>query len=209
MTGRPKGQKVDPLNDPETCGYHGGRNKRGLPCGYFAMAGTQRCHIHAGIFKTKHKAIGEVNQVLRELERWGFNDKTIDPGELILRLMTQSWWRAERLADELARIVGKHEHLVDALTGDTYSVSETGVPVKTGEYVRAMTKLEAEERDRCMSYATKAKAAGLADRHIKVLEDQVQLFSDALRASLRDAGIDDEQQQNVISGVGRHLRLTA
>jgi len=189
-----------------TCGDYGHKNKRGQKCGQYVVKGTKHCRHHAGKTLAKAKAQGAV---VVELKKWGLGDSTVDPGEVLLRLVTQSAWRAERYAAEVARLVEEASNLTAALTGSSYTVDEEGEAVKSGEYIRAMVELENDERDRCAGFAAKAIAAGLAERQMQVLERQVEIFAAALRAGLSEAGMNEQQQQDVIGRVGRHLRLAA
>jgi hypothetical protein len=43
----------------------------------------------------------------------------------------------------------------------------------TGEAIRGLADLEAKERERCANFATKAIAAGLAERTVRIAERQV------------------------------------
>jgi hypothetical protein len=141
---------------------------------------------------------------------WGLGDTNVDPGEVLLRLVTQSAARAERYAmlleeayeaaerlkqahDAGAQIEAPGDELADtaetarrdldrifntggvaALVGNTYGAAkDVGVYV-TGEAIRGLADLEAKERERCANFATKAIAAGLAERTVRVAERQGQ-----------------------------------
>lgn len=173
-------------------------------CGAPAVAGTDLCTSHSGISRLKHKARGAV---VVEVLNWGLGDTTVDPGEVLLRLVTQSAARAEKYAAVVEQLVADNDgSLPKALTADSYTVSDTGMPVKTGEYVRAMARLEAEERDRCAGMATKAIAAGLAERQVRLAEKQGALIAQAIKAILDDLNLTPEQQALVGEVVPRHLR---
>jgi hypothetical protein len=59
---------------------------------------------------------------------------------------------------------------VAALVGNMYGAAkDVGVYV-TSEAIRGLADLEATERERCVSFATKAIAAGLAERTVRVAE---------------------------------------
>ena len=80
---------------------------------------------------------------------------------------------AETAHEDLDRIFNTGG--VAALVGNTYGAAkDVGVCV-TGEAIRGPADLEAKERDRCASFATKAIAAGLAERTVRVAERQGQL----------------------------------
>lgn len=200
---KPKGS--NPVSAPK-CGDFGHRNKAGQLCGQFVVKGTEHCRNHAGKTLVRLRAEGEIVEAVR---RWGLGDTTVEPGEVLLRLLTQSMWRVEQLSGEVERIVSESGTLAEALTANSYTTTEDGTTVKTGEYIRAMTALESEERDRCYSFAAKAVAAGLAERQIRIAERQVELVKAAIEATLQDMGMNPDQQREVIRRVGGHLRLAS
>lgn len=63
------------------------------------------------------------------------------------------------------------------LIGHTYSgVKDIGI-FATGEALRGLTQLEAQERDRCVKYAKTAHDMGIAEREVKLAEQQGQLLA--------------------------------
>jgi len=67
-------------------------------------------------------------------------------------------------------LIGSSTHGVAALVGNTYGAAkDVGVYV-TGEAIRGLADLEAKERERCANFATKAVAAGLAERQVRLAE---------------------------------------
>jgi hypothetical protein len=183
-------------------GRHGctGRSKQraGQPCDAWPVKGTDKCPVHSGKKLAQLKAEGAVRQ---EVERWGLNSQVtlVDPGVVLLRLVTQSAQRADMLAAELEARVAEAPNLRDALVGDSYG--EFG---KVGEYVRGLARLEAEERDRCAGFAAKAIAAGLAERQVRLAERQGALLVEVLRAAV--AFLPAEQQQQVMHAAATRLR---
>jgi hypothetical protein len=59
----------------------------------------------------------------------------------------------------------------------------------TGEAIRGLADLEAKERERCANFATKAIAAGLAERTVRVAERQGQLMVEMVQAALREVDL--------------------
>ena len=55
----------------------------------------------------------------------------------------------------------------------------------TGEAIRGLADLEAKEQERCANFATKAIAAGLAERTVRVAERQGQLIVEMVQAALQ------------------------
>jgi hypothetical protein len=184
--------------------------------------------------------------VRAEVFNWGLGDTTVDPGETLLRLVTQSAARAERYAQLLeeayeaaerlkqahdagAQIYAPGDELADtaetgrrdldrifntggvaALAGNTYGAAkDVGVYV-TGEAIRGLADLEAKERERCANFATKADAAGLAERTVRIAERQGQLMVEMVQAALREVDLSPEQASAFKAALARQAReLTA
>jgi hypothetical protein len=198
------------------------RRTDGEPCQRNAIAGTDACPKHVGTDLATAKAKGAV---VVELSKWGLTDRTLDPGETLLRLMTQAVYRAEhysrlleeayeaaerlRVADDasmhdlppnadtradrdravqdLARVFATGG--IAALIGHTYSADKEGGVFATGEAIRGLVQLEAQERDRAAMFATKALAAGIAERQVRLAESQGALLAERGRAYI--AGVID------------------
>jgi hypothetical protein len=179
-----------------------GRNQLGEQCKSMAPLGGTVCRFHGGAAKqVKAKAA-----VRAEVLQWGLGDAHSDPGEVLLRLVTQSARRVEAYAHELEQHVAESPTLRAALIAQAYG--EFG-PI--GEYIRGLAQLEAQERDRCAGFAAKAVAAGLAKRTVELAERQGQLIAELLRAVLLDPelGLTDEQRRAMPNVARRHLALVA
>lgn len=72
---------------------------------------------------------------------------------------------------------------VSALIGHTYTATQAGGIYATGEAIRGLAKLEAEERDRGASYAFKAVAAGIRQQEV----DAYRQFGAQMAVVLRTA----------------------
>lgn len=94
----------------------------------------------------------------------------------------------ERAFQDLQRIFATGG--VGALIGVKYAADKEGGVFATEEAIRGLVALEAAERDRCASMAAKAVAAGLAERQVRLAEQQGQLVAEALRKILGDLGMD-------------------
>lgn len=204
-------------NGATKCFEFGHRNNAGGPCGANVIKGTTGCRRHAGKRPAKARAEGAV---VVELRRWGLTSQTdlVDPGETLLKLVTQSAARADMLAGFLAEAVDAADRLrasgvapqsdllaeetarldlerifnhgaVAALVGHTYAGTQTSGVIATGEAIRGLAKLEAEERDRCANFAAKAVAAGLAERMVRLAERQGAMLAAILVGALEDLGV--------------------
>ena len=197
----------------------------GQQCKRKAIPGGTMCRYHGGgAQQVKVKAV-----IPAEVLNWRLGDTTVDPGEVLLRLVTQSAARAEQYSrllqeafeaaerlkqvldagmqidapgDELADIAETARRDLDristpggvaALVGNTYGAAkDVGVYV-TGEAIRGLADLEAKERERCASFASKAVAAGLAERTVRVAERQGQVMVEMVQAALREFDLLPEQ----------------
>jgi hypothetical protein len=90
----------------------------------------------------------------------------------------------DRAAQDLQRIFATGG--VSALIGHTYAADKDGGVFATGEAIRGLVQLEAQERDRAAGMAAKAVAAGLATRQVELAERQGALVVEVLRGSLTE-----------------------
>jgi hypothetical protein len=214
-------------------------SRTGKQCKNKAIPGGTVCRFHGGA--SPH--VASKAAVRAEVFSWGLGDSTVDPGEVLLRLVTQSAARAERYAILLEEAYEAAERLkqshgagtlgvgednemsetarrdldrifntggVAALVGNTYGAAkDVGVYV-TGEAIRGLADLEAKERERCASFASKAVAAGLAERTVRVAERQGQLMVEMVQAALREVDLSPEQASAFKAALARQARaLTA
>lgn len=175
-----------------------GKNSAHQPCGNYAIKGATVCRKHGGAAPQ----VAAKAAVRAELLNWGLGDTNVDPGEILLRMVSQAAARAQRYAAELEELAGESPTLRAALVAQAYG--EFG---PTGEYVRGLALLEAQERDRTVNFAAKAIAAGLAERQVRLAEKQGALIADVLRAVMADPtlGLSVEQRRTMPDVIRRHL----
>lgn len=185
--------------------------RNGQPCKGLAIAGTNRCRMHSGKTGKRAKAQGAV---VVELSRWGLTDAKVDPAETLLRLLAQSRRRADLYAGLLQQAFdGDPDFPADlggagvaALIGHKYDLTREGDPVAVAEAVRGLVELEAAERDRCARFAKLALDAGIAERQVRLAEQQGALVADAIDRILAALGLSEEQRALVPVVVPRELR---
>ncbi|MEA5366088.1 hypothetical protein VA596_41630 [Amycolatopsis sp., V23-08] len=213
------------------------------PCINPPIKGGKVCHAHGG----RAPQVKARAAVRAELAAWGLGDSKVDPGEVLLRLVSQSAARvelygvllaeaydaaerlkaaheaeqlietAEQTDDERAAVQVARDDLrrifntggVAALVGNTYGDAKGGGIYATGEAIRGLAKLEADERDRCANFAAKAVAAGLAERQVRLAEKQVQVALAAIDAALEAAGVPAGDRGPAKIAAARHLQLVA
>jgi hypothetical protein len=115
----------------------------------------------------------------------------------------------DRATQDLQRIFATGG--VSALIGHTYAADKDGGVFATGEAIRGLVTLEAQERDRAAGMAAKAVAAGLATRQVELAERQGALVADLIRALFADPelGLTVEQAARAPQVAARHLRALA
>jgi hypothetical protein len=99
----------------------------------------------------------------------------------------------DRATQDLQRIFATGG--VSTLIGYQYAADKAGGVFATGEAIRGLVQLEADERDRCAGMAVKAIAAGLAERQVRLAEQQGALVAELIRGVLSDLGIDPSSPQ--------------
>lgn len=184
----------------------GTSNRTGKPCKNFPITGGLVCSSHGGSApQVKARAA-----IRAELFNWGLGDVTVNPDELMLRLISQSATRVERLSTALNELADEHG-LYDALVGDTLVLDDAGKPHKIGEYHRVLSSVEGTERDRCMNFCRLAGAAGIDKRIVELAESRIKLMADTLRAILGDpdVGLTPEQRTAATGAMRRHLAIAA
>jgi hypothetical protein len=166
----------------------------GSQCKNPAIRGTTVCRYHGG----SNKATARKALVRAELSDWGLNDQKVDPGEVLLRLVSQSARRTAFYGELLRQAyeaedtpAGEFElpHGVRALIGVKRAVDSEGHVTNLGEEIRGLVALELAERKLCADFSMKAISAGLAERQVRVAEIQGAAIIGAIMVALDRAGI--------------------
>lgn len=187
--------------DPIKCW---GKNRQGVQCGKHPIAGSRYCRNHAGGPQARANAA-----VRAELARWTLTVEDVDPAATLLQLLAQSRRRVEEYSTRLAHLVDEHGgDLAEAMVADQFIMSDSGHLQKVGEYIRGLATLEAAERDRCANFAQLAIRAGIAERQVRLAEQQGALMATFMRAVLSDPALalTPEQRAAVPGVMGRHLQ---
>lgn len=185
----------------------------GEPCRRWPVEGSDKCHQH--LFNPHARAYAAVRA---EVLRWGLGDANIDPGETLLRLLSQAVNRAEHYAElleEQYRLAAEgHDDTdlpvgVTALIGHKYALTREGDAVPVEEAIRALVELESTERDRAARFAGLAISAGLAERQVRMAEQLGPRIAAALKDILSDPelGLSEQQQQAVPAVARRRLAI--
>ncbi|EOD66895.1 hypothetical protein [Amycolatopsis vancoresmycina] len=95
---------------PEKRPCAGRSTSTGQPCKNSAIRGGTVCTVHGG----RAPQVAAKAAVRAELENWGLGDTNVDPGEVLLKLVSQSAARAERYARLLEEAYDAAERLKTA-----------------------------------------------------------------------------------------------
>jgi hypothetical protein len=174
--------------------------RSGFQCTRPAIAGATVCRAHGGAApQVRAHAL-----VRAELSKWTLGEAVDDPGEVLLRLVTQSRMRVDAYSAELEKLVAESPTLRDALVGD--AMGEFG---KVGEYIRGLAQLESLERDRLATFASKAVQAGLGERQVRLAERQGEMLAAVLSRILDNSSLGlTAYQKELMPGVMRETLST-
>lgn len=212
MTGQPM-REDDPMRQSGAvwCGEHDrwecarDAKRTGLRCHGNAISGTDRCRMHAGRPAALVKALGEANLAAwTSAARTGDGPK-LDPGQVVLDQLRVAVMRADIYGELLRSQLERDE--ASGLVGVTHS----GQGVETGERVRGLARLEAEERDRVVRFAKVAHDMGIDERYIELEQGKAQLVTAAFLAALQAVsllpGDRDLMLRTFLAGLGRGPEL--
>jgi hypothetical protein len=202
------------------CEEHGGRwecskrskRREGDRCHGSAIRGTNACRIHGGQATGVLKAKGEALSAWRAVP----GRQEVSPSEAVMAMLHMSWARVHVYAGLLERQVAAADPgrpggvgQGEGLVGHTFSASPSVGVYESGEAVRALARLEAEERDRCVRYAKVAHDMGIADREIRLAEAQGVLLASAVTQILDELKLSAAQRELVPTVVPRVLLAIA
>ncbi|WP_188188008.1 hypothetical protein [Nonomuraea sp. SYSU D8015] len=198
-------RQSDPTRPGRWCDQHkqvecAKSRKGGGVCHGAAISGLDACRMHAGQRADVARAKGEA------LSAWRANPgrQDVSPSEAVMAMLQMSWARVHVYAGLLERQVAAADPPRPGgvgqgagLVGHTFSASPSVGVYESGEAVRALAKLEAEERDRCVRYAKVAHDMGIADREIRLAEAQGALIAGVIGRVL------DAVLQRTLEAVGQ------
>jgi len=171
------------------------RRKGGGPCHGRAITGIDRCRMHAGERSEIAKAKGEAITAWSALS----GQPVVSHTEAVLGMLQMSWLRAHLYArllqqqfEEAQQQGGNGQGNVTGygepglgpgagLIGHTHGASPNIGVYVTGETARALTTLEAAERDRVVRYAKTAHDMGIAEAQVRIAEQTGQQLAEVIR----------------------------
>ena len=162
----------------------------GKPCRKLVANGNLRCLLHGGA-SPQAKVAAKVRHAEAQAR------KTLG------RLDVQP---VENPLTELQLLAGRARAWMNLMEDHVAVLTATRYGGEGGENVRGEVQLFERAMDRCGALLTSIARLGIDERLARVSERQVELVADALTATLRELGMNAEQQRKAKAGVARHLR---
>lgn len=209
------------ISDARKCSGH---KANGQPCKNPAIKGANVCRNHGGsIPRVRAKAA-----VRAEVMDWGLGDTHIDPGEILLRLVSQSAARAELYGRLLAEAYDAAERLQAAHKAGDLLIEDASEDDDTEETQRARADLTRifntggvsalightyASSERGGLYATGEQIRGLAELEAKERDRCANFAAKAVAAGLAKRQVELAERQGqmiltILTGVFDELGLT-
>lgn len=207
------------------------QSRGGGRCHQAAIRGLDRCRVHVGVSSDLAEAQGAA------MDAWSAANGTLhlSPEEAVVGMYKLAWVRANfysslleeqvlRAQEEPAGTVDDDDDLDGhaaatktippigegaGLIGYTFSSDREHGIFASGEAIRGLVQLEAQERDRVVKFAKAAHDMGIAEREIRIAEQQGELLASAVRRILDGLNLSVEQQRIVPQLVPQVLRMVA
>jgi hypothetical protein len=138
--------------------------------------------------------------------------------DAVLGMLHMSWLRVHLYAGLLQQQVDEAQDAADGagggdgvgvgagLVGQTFSgVRDIGI-FATGEAIRGLAQLEAQERDRCVRFAKTAHDMGIAEQQITIAQQQGELLAGVMMRVLDALDLPADKQSTAIDVMTRELR---
>lgn len=162
--------------------------------------------MHVGENAETAKAKGEAAILSLAWSVMGDDVPHLASADVMLRLLHMSWVRVHLYAERL-RVLVEDSAENEGLVGRTFAAGREGQRVETGEQVRALAKLEADERDRCARFAKLCHDMRIDERHIELQQAQAQLVVQAFLGAVSALGLvpadRDLALRTFLQGLGR------
>jgi hypothetical protein len=203
--------------DPEQPGLDGkcGARKRdgsGEHCTQTAgwgtdHVGTGKCRLHGGATKS-HAAAARTERARQAVSTYGL-PREVDPSVALLEEVHRSAghvaWLAEVVADlDREQLVWGVVEEVDKGSGEF-----TGTDTTSAAKPNVWLELYHRERKHLTDVCKAALAAGIAERQVRLAEQQGALLVGVIQRILDDLALTAEQRELVPTVVPRHLRAVS
>lgn len=166
--------------------------------------GTGRCRYHGGLTKQSNtKAVRErmIEQAKVDEMIYGSPAEQIDPGEAIMQELARTaghvQWLFQKLQDEEQELVKEGESPNKVLKQYT----------KLGQTPSVWIDLYFRERQHLMQVAKTASGMGIAERQIRLAEEQGRLLASVIQGFINDMELTPQQMVKAPEIMRKHLAM--
>lgn len=194
--------------------------RSGERCRKAPIKGATVCYTHGGATRM----VAGRAAVRAEVQAWGLDQPSVDPGETLLALVSMAAGRL-RLVSSLLQaqyegMAGEPNDADDdgtvaipagvrAIIGHKYALTKDGDRLPVEEAVRGLAAYEAEWTDRLARLCKTAIDAGIAERTVRIAESQGALIAGVLQRVLDALELTPAQRELVAVVAPRELRAVA
>jgi hypothetical protein len=208
------------LPDPITIeGRCNARTRKGTPCTFQAgwgtgHQGTGRCKLHGGA-SPQAELSGAVTLARREMLVMG-RPLDMEPHEALLECIRiaagEVAYASERIAeldaaDAVGPVVSTHRRPLKEEKGAEDPRTEVEEVRVEAPALHIWIVVRQHAMDRLVNYSKIALAAGVAERQVRLAEQQGQLLVEVIRGVLTDLGVNEHPEAPAV--VRKHLTLIA
>ena len=174
----------------ERCAAH---RRDGQPCTQWPVRGADKCKMHAG--RKASDLIGQ-HEATRAAATYGL-PVDIDPHDALLAEVHRTAGHVQWLGQVVEQL--EQKALTHGITR-TVQKADGNRDVTAEAAVNVWVKLYQDERDRLTRVARAAIECGVAERTVRVAEDQARQLANVVSAVLTDLGhnLEDEQVRRVV-----------
>lgn len=165
-------------------------------CHQPAIRGTAACRQHVGTSTELAKSKGQANLLAWSLVA-NASEPNMDPASVVMQAIRVTYHRLELLGAMLQAQLERQKTI--GLVGPTYAAGRAGERVQTGEQLRALTRLEADERQLLVRFAKTAHDMGISERQLELEQAQAAQVVTAVGAGLEALSLDGEQRDRFLA----------
>lgn len=205
----------DDLTNCDRCGQPhercAGHNRQGGPCGAFPRRGAKVCKTHGGS-APQVKAAAERRRELQaaaDATRTYGLPREVAPDVALLEEVHRTAGHVAWLAKQVAEL--DEDDLVWGVTeeADKHTTEFAGTDTTRKALPNVWLVLYQQERKHLADVCKAAIAAGIAERQVRLAEQQGQVLADVIRRILGALSLSAEQQELAPDVVRRELRAVA
>ena len=182
----------------------------GNPCKAWAVTGLKVCRVHGGSSpqsKAKRDRAKSEQQAAKSMRLFA-SPVEVDPGQALLDLVHWTAGEVEYWREQVRELAERNpEALTWGMVREKVGGEDNGTTLEAKPNINYVMLYAAQ--DRLEKYATAALRAGVAERQIKLAEDQGRVLVDVVKMVLDRLQITTAQREMVPTVVPEVIRMFA